>query len=258
MDNGHAAVHLPRRGLVAHAARSQSRPRMNNDMQTPFAIAIVMATVVRPSLTQAIRSIYAQRFDGRVQILVGIDRWEGERAMVDALLAECPAHMAVTLLDLGYSTSQRHGGVYPSHFGGAHICAAPLRRERQRRPAVSRYVGIHGARPGRICASAGWIRRHQLLLYRRAAVRRRVSGVGDDAIRGRHRWRSPDPAAAAPPAMGYQWRTYCLLQATARRPASLSAVAVPSCRRGPVAIPAGRGHSGRSGVAGIRRDRPGP
>jgi hypothetical protein len=66
MDNGHAAVHLPRRGLVAHAARSQSRPRMNNGMQTPFAIAIVMATVVRPSLTQAIRSIYAQRFDGRV------------------------------------------------------------------------------------------------------------------------------------------------------------------------------------------------
>ena len=92
---------------------------MNNDTQTPFEVAIIMATVVRPSLAQAIRSIYAQRFGGRVQILVGIDRWEGERAVVEALLAECPAHMAVTLLDLGYSTSQRHGGIYPSHFGGA-------------------------------------------------------------------------------------------------------------------------------------------
>jgi hypothetical protein len=92
---------------------------MKDSMQTPFKVAIMMAAVVRPSLTQAIRSIYPQRFGGRVQILVGIDRWEGARAMVDAFLAECPAHMALTLLDLGYSTSQRHGGIYPSHFGGA-------------------------------------------------------------------------------------------------------------------------------------------
>jgi hypothetical protein len=92
---------------------------MNSAIQTPFDAAIIMATVVRPSLAQAIRSVYAQRFGGRVQILIGIDRWEGERAMLDALLAECPSHMTVTQVDLGYSTSQRHGGLYPSHFGGA-------------------------------------------------------------------------------------------------------------------------------------------
>lgn len=92
---------------------------MSTDIQTPFDVAIVMATVVRPSLAQAIRSVYAQHFGGRIQILVGIDRWEGERAMLDALLAECPSHVAVTQIDLGYSTSQRHGGLYPSHFGGA-------------------------------------------------------------------------------------------------------------------------------------------
>ena len=92
---------------------------MSTDIQTPFDVAIVMATVVRPSLAQAIRSVYAQRFGGRIQILVGIDRWEGERALLDALLAECPSHVAVTQVNLGYSTSQRHGGLYPSHFGGA-------------------------------------------------------------------------------------------------------------------------------------------
>ncbi len=92
---------------------------MNKDLQTPFDIAIVMATVVRPTLVQAIRSVYAQRFGGRIQILIGIDRWQGERAMLDALIAECPSHVAVTQLDLGYSTSQRHGGLYPSHYGGA-------------------------------------------------------------------------------------------------------------------------------------------
>jgi hypothetical protein len=92
---------------------------MNTDIQTPFDVAVVMATVVRPSLAPAIRSVYAQRFNGRIQVLVGIDRMEGDRAMLDAVVAECPSHVAVTVVDLGYSTSQRHGGLYPSFYGGA-------------------------------------------------------------------------------------------------------------------------------------------
>jgi len=92
---------------------------MSRGIQTPFDLAIVMASVVRPTLAQAIRSVYAQRFSGRIQILIGIDRWEGERALIDAVLAQCPSHVAVTQVDLGYSTSQRHGGLYPSNFGGA-------------------------------------------------------------------------------------------------------------------------------------------
>jgi hypothetical protein len=92
---------------------------MSVNTQNPFDVAVVMATVVRPTLAQAIRSVYAQRFAGRVQILVGIDRWEGERAVLEALVSECPSHMAVTQVDLGYSTSHRHGGLYPSSYGGA-------------------------------------------------------------------------------------------------------------------------------------------
>jgi hypothetical protein len=88
-------------------------------LQPPFDAAIVMTTVARPSIQQAIRSVFAQRFEGRIQILVGIDRWQGERALIDGLLAECPSHVAITVLDLGYSTSKRNGGLYPSHYGGA-------------------------------------------------------------------------------------------------------------------------------------------
>jgi hypothetical protein len=88
-------------------------------MQVPCEVAIVMTTVVRPSIQQAIRSVFAQQFAGRIQILVGIDQWQGERALLDALIAESPSHVALTVVDLGYSTSQRHGGMYPSHYGGS-------------------------------------------------------------------------------------------------------------------------------------------
>ncbi len=92
---------------------------MTANTQTPFDIAVVMTTVVRPTIQQAIRSVFAQQFEGRTQILVGIDKWEGERALLDGLNAEKPSHVEMTIVDLGYSTSCRHGGLYPSRFGGS-------------------------------------------------------------------------------------------------------------------------------------------
>jgi len=92
---------------------------MTPDLQTPFDVGIVTVTVVRENLPQALRSVFAQKFAGRIQMLVGVDRWVGDRAMVEQLRAQAPSHVAVTLLDLGYSTSQRNGGIYPSHYGGA-------------------------------------------------------------------------------------------------------------------------------------------
>jgi hypothetical protein len=91
---------------------------VSNDLQAPFDVAVVMVTIVRPTLAQALQSIYAQRFAGRIQVLIGIDRWEGARATVDQLVAQRPSHVAVTIVDLGYSTSQRNGGLYPSAYGG--------------------------------------------------------------------------------------------------------------------------------------------
>src|SRR5689334_4109818 len=92
---------------------------MSADLQTPFDAAVVMVTVVRETFAQALRSVFAQTFAGRIQVLVGVDRWIGDRAGVEALARQSPSHVAVTTLDLGYSTSQRHGGLYPSRYGGA-------------------------------------------------------------------------------------------------------------------------------------------
>jgi len=92
---------------------------MSSDLQTPFDVGIVMATVARPTMAEAVRSVFAQRFGGRIQVLIGIDRWLGDRALVEQLRSEKPSHVELTLLDLGYSTSQRNGGLYPSHYGGA-------------------------------------------------------------------------------------------------------------------------------------------
>ena len=92
---------------------------MPPDLQKPFDVGVVTVTVVRPTLAEAVRSVFGQRFGGRIHILVGVDRWQGERTLVDELRAACPSHVAVSVLDLGYSTSQRNGGIYPGHYGGA-------------------------------------------------------------------------------------------------------------------------------------------
>jgi hypothetical protein len=92
---------------------------MRPDLQTPFDAAVIMVTVVRETFAQALRSVFAQAFAGRIQVLVGVDRWIGDRATLEQLAAQAPSHVAVTTLDLGYSTSVRNGGLYPSHYGGA-------------------------------------------------------------------------------------------------------------------------------------------
>lgn len=89
---------------------------------TPRAdLAVVIPTAGRDSLLRAVRSVYAQDFPGRIQILVGLDIDLTGRAgaLRAALAAELPARMSLTWLDLGYSTSRRHGGVHSCHFGGA-------------------------------------------------------------------------------------------------------------------------------------------
>jgi hypothetical protein len=85
----------------------------------PFDIAVSMTSMLRPSLLAAVRSVFAQDFRGRVQVLIGIDRTVGSRDVLDTIRNECPPHMAVTVCDPGYSTARRNGGVSPSPNGGA-------------------------------------------------------------------------------------------------------------------------------------------
>jgi len=102
--------------IVRNALR---RPRAAAaDPQVPFDVAVVVQTVLRATLERAIESIFAQRFDGRVQVLVGVDKRLGDPAIMDKLIAECPGNVHVTVFDPGYSTSARHGSQYANFFGG--------------------------------------------------------------------------------------------------------------------------------------------
>ncbi len=82
-------------------------------------VAVVIPTVMRASLLRAVRSVFDQSLDGRIQILIGIDQRQGDAALLDTLSRECPANVNLTILDLGYSTSRRHGGFYANHYSGS-------------------------------------------------------------------------------------------------------------------------------------------
>lgn len=84
-----------------------------------FDVAVIIPTMLSRRLARAVRSVYTQEFDGRVQILVGIDLPLGSGQVLSDLKAECPPRMELTVLDLGYSTALRHGGIYPTFAGGA-------------------------------------------------------------------------------------------------------------------------------------------
>lgn len=89
------------------------------DLQVPMDAAVVIPTVLRPTLSQAVRGVFAQRFQGRIHILIGIDNIRGDLAMIDAICAARPPHCVVQVFWPGYSTSTRHGGLTPSGDGGA-------------------------------------------------------------------------------------------------------------------------------------------
>ncbi len=90
----------------------------DHDIQTPFDICVIIPTILRPSLTEALRSVFAQDFDGRVQILIGIDQSDPFFDFSD-ILSERPDHMAVTIFWPGYSTNTANGGLHNILGGGA-------------------------------------------------------------------------------------------------------------------------------------------
>jgi len=90
-----------------------------NAKQNPADVAVVITSVIRPSLLEAVRSVFRQALTGRVHLLIGIDIAKGERRMLDELQRECPPHISLTILDPGYSTSKWNGGLETNRFGGA-------------------------------------------------------------------------------------------------------------------------------------------
>jgi hypothetical protein len=88
-------------------------------LQQPFDFAVVIQTVLRPTISDAIQSVFEQRFDGSVQTLIGVDTAAGDPSDVEKICRSIPDHHGVLLFYPGYSTSRRHGGLDASWCGGA-------------------------------------------------------------------------------------------------------------------------------------------
>ena len=84
-----------------------------------FAAAVVIPTILRPSLLRAVQSVYAQDALGALQLLIGIDKKVGDSALLEQIVSLKPDNWVLTLCDLGYSTAVRNGGIYPAGDGGA-------------------------------------------------------------------------------------------------------------------------------------------
>ncbi len=82
-------------------------------------IAVVIPTVLRPSLLRAVDSVFSQDFAGTLHLLIGVDKATSGRDVLDRLAGKRPDNVFITILDPGFSTSQRHGGLWPAHDGGA-------------------------------------------------------------------------------------------------------------------------------------------
>jgi hypothetical protein len=92
------------------------------DLQQPFDAAVVMPTVIRPEIRDALRSIFRQDLSGRVQVLIGIDSPAGDPSLLEAICLERPPNCVVQVFYPGYSTSVRHGGISPARECGALRC----------------------------------------------------------------------------------------------------------------------------------------
>jgi len=90
----------------------------NADLQATFDVAVVMPTVGRESILDAVRSVYAQQDVGRIQLLIGVDVPRGDFGRLYELLEVAPEHVTPCLFYPGYSSSQRHGGLHPAGDGG--------------------------------------------------------------------------------------------------------------------------------------------
>jgi hypothetical protein len=94
-------------------------PIAGKDPQTPAGVAVVITTVLRPSLLDALRSVYAQDFKGPIQVLIGVDKAREPIEPLRALLKTRPRNVEALVLNPGYSTAKRHGGVHLAPDGGA-------------------------------------------------------------------------------------------------------------------------------------------
>lgn len=84
-----------------------------------YDIAVVMPTIIQPTLDKAVKSVFKQDFEGRIQLLIGLDYPCGNKEHVWSLQIQAPDHIQVDVLDTHYSTRKDKGGLYYNFGGGA-------------------------------------------------------------------------------------------------------------------------------------------
>lgn len=87
--------------------------------QDPVAVAVIIPTILRPTLGRAVQSVYEQDLDKRIQIVIGVDVAEGNLDDFEPVFAARPPHVSILIMALPYSTSVRHGGIHVSTDGGS-------------------------------------------------------------------------------------------------------------------------------------------
>lgn len=171
--------------------------------QEPADVAVVIATLARPAIRQALQSIYAQDFAGRVQLMVGVDVQEGSAEALVAALEERPANMSAVLLTLPYSTSVRHGGVHTPLDGGSLRAVLSLAANARRVAYLdddNAWVSDHLSRLSWAIAGSAW-----------AYSQRMLVAAEDDAELGVDLWHSAGPGKGEFAQIGGFVDTNCLL-----------------------------------------------
>ncbi len=121
-ESGSAMSVLQSAGTPAAAAgiAQQAFVRVFNDFgQQSADVAVIIPSIWRPSLQQAIQSVLRQDYPGRIQIMLGFDTPNTAHLDLEEIVGELPANRSVYAFYPGYSTSRRHGGVHAGFDGGA-------------------------------------------------------------------------------------------------------------------------------------------
>lgn len=88
--------------------------------QKPADVAVIIPTFGRPSIANAMQCIYKQDLNGTIQILIGVDAWDIDSAdLIKATAEKRPSNVSVMLVDMGYSTSKKRGGVHLNSYNGS-------------------------------------------------------------------------------------------------------------------------------------------
>jgi hypothetical protein len=81
-------------------------------LQEPSDFTVVIPTVLRSTLVDAVQSVFSQQFTGSIQILIGVDASKRDTMLIEQICGSIPDRQSVLLFYPGYSTSYRHGGVH--------------------------------------------------------------------------------------------------------------------------------------------------